>query len=1007
MSIRYCTLAACGQDPPGIRPAMHPGWTLKLCVHGLLGVIAALLLLPGVNGTAALIAQTGAVTGTITDAASGQPIGKANVSLVGTEVSRTTDLAGRYVLTDVPVGEYTVRVRVLGYGPREKEVTVAAGGTQVADFRLAASAIDLDEIVASGLGGPVDRRKTGASLPTLDVGGIAETTPVDGFSQVLEGRIPGVRSSGTSGGVGAGRTLVIRGVDSFNYTSQRPVVYIDGVRVDVEKEEWGDMQGVTCCFFSGGAGEDRLSDLNPEEVDRVEVLKGPAAATLYGAEASAGVIQVFTKRGRRNTPPTFTVNTGVGFHRLRANLPTTLRPRFSGPDGFRAWDPNETLIESGLVNNYDLTAAGGWEHLTYFVSGGFTYEQGSVKPNDQARGNLRVNLDWMAAENLSVSLTSAFVRNRIGSLQSGGSRFGVYTNAMLSDPRNATEEEPYGGGLGTNVADAKAIETTSDTDRWTGRIRIDYNPRPKFKQQFTIGLDRVVEEKTRLLPAGRRYSFVGEEGEFSHGFRKPRKLTADFRLTYDYDRAFGLDFLTGSLAAGGQGYWDKASMSMTTKRGLGVCTGECPEPVSADSTWQVISRGLFVLNRLDLTDDLFVTLALRGDGNSSFGAANQVAVYPKADFAYSVPTSLLPTVVSSLRVRGALGKAGKPPPESLRFDRWLGAFGAVVARFPNEHIQPENKREFETGLDIGLWNDRIGLELTYYDARTVNALLDFLAVSGLFRAWLADHCCEIMNRGVEAGLAATPIDRPSLRWNTSLAYEWNRNSIIDLGPGAENDSMPVYEQREDGTWELSHWNPTRTLNGWFEGHSLGELFGYGIAGYDPTTNSHTRTDHPFSHGSTRPTHLGSVFNTFQIGKHLRFSFQLRGEAGAVMWNTDRALGVTRLAHDEIIRHLGPGGSGTHYSDSVLNWHLTAYPIDKRDHVRLQQVALTYNLPEDVSGKLGLQRTTITLSGYNLHWWDNCNCPDPSQEYSASDFNTLPYMGLPQPRRFLLSVRTRF
>ena len=1006
MSIRYCTLAAYGQDPPGIRPATHPGWTLKLCVHGLLGAIAALLLPPGVNGTAELMAQTGAVTGTITDAASGQPIGEAHVILVGTEVSRTTDLAGRYVLTDVPVGEYTVRVRVVGYGPREKEVTVAAGGTQVADFRLAASAIDLDEIVVLGLGGPVDRRKTGSSLATLDVGGIAETTPVDGFSQVLEGRIPGVRSSGTSGGVGAGRTLVIRGVDSFNYTSQRPVVYIDGVRVDVQKEEWGDMQGVTCCFFSGGAGEDRLSDLNPEEVDRVEVLKGPAAATLHGAEASAGVIQVFTKRGRRNTPPTFTVNTGVGFHRLRANLPTTLRPRFTGPDGFRAWDPNETLIESGLVNNYDLTAAGGREHLTYFVSGGFTYEQGSVKPNDQARSNLRVNLDWMAAENFTVSLTSAFVRNRIGSLQSGGSRMGVYPNAMLSNPRNATEEEPYGGGRGANVADAKAIETTSDTERWTGRIRIDYKPRPTFTQQFTIGLDRAVEEKTRLLPSGRQYAFLGDEGELSSGFRKPLKLTANYRLTYDYDKAFGLGFLTGSLAVGGQAYWDKASLSMTTT-GLGVCTVDCPEPVSADSTLQVISRGLFVMNRFDITDDLFVTLALRGDGNSTFGAAHQTAVYPKADFTYSVPPSLLPTAVSSLRVRGALGKAGKPPPENLRFDRWLGAFGMVVARFPNEDIQPENKREFETGLDIGLWNNRIGLDLTYYDARTVNALQDFLITSGLFAAYLADNCCEIMNRGVEAGLVATLIDQPSFRWNTNLVYEWNRNRIIDLGVSAEDDSMPVYEQREDGTWKLSHRHPTRTLNGWFEGHSVGELFGYGIAGYDPATNRHTRTDHPFSHGSTRPAHLGSVFNSFQIGNHLRFSFQLRGEAGAVMWNTDRALGVRGLVHDEILKHLDLDGSLTHHGDSVLNWHQTAYPIDKRDHIRLQQVALTYSLPEDVSGMLGLERTTITLSGYNLHWWDDCNCADPSQGYSASDFSTLPYMALPQPRRFLLSVRTRF
>ena len=129
------------------------------------------------------------------------------------------------------------------------------------------------------------------------------------------------------------------------------------------------------------------------------MLKGPAAATIYGAEASAGVIQVFTRRGRRNTPPTFTLNAGVGLNRLRANLPTTLRSNFTGPGGFRAWDPNETLIEGGIVNSYDLTATGGWEDLAYFISGGFDYEQGSVKPNDQTRGNLRMNLDWTATEN--------------------------------------------------------------------------------------------------------------------------------------------------------------------------------------------------------------------------------------------------------------------------------------------------------------------------------------------------------------------------------------------------------------------------------------------------------------------------------------------------------------------------------------------------------------------------------------------------------------------------------
>jgi len=981
--------------------------TLAAAVHGLLFLFAALPTAAHVNGTAALTAQTGTVTGTVTDAASGQPIGDASVSLIGTGVSGTTDVAGRYRLTDVPAGEYTVRVRVEGYGTREKEVTVAAGSNQVADFRLAASVIDPDEIVVTGLGGLVERRRIGTSLPTLNIGGIAEAMPATGFGQVLDGRIPGVRSTGTSGGVGAGRILVIRGLDSFAYTGQRPAVYIDGVRVDVEKEEWGNLAGVACCLFSGGAGEDRLSDLNPEEIDRVQVLRGPAAATLYGAEASAGVVQVFTKRGRVDTPPTFTLTAGVGLNRLRANLPTRLRPKFTGPRGFRAWDPNETLIESGLVNSYNLTATGGWNDLAYFFSGGFNYEEGSVKPNDQARGNLRLNLDWMPTDKVSVSLSSAFVRNRIGSLQSGASWFGVYTNALLSDPRNATEEEPYGGGLGVNVADAKAIETTSDTDRWTGRIRIDAAPLPNFRQQFTIGLDRAAEEKARLLQPDRDYMLVGDQGEFSHGFRRPRKLTTDFRVEYDYEKAFGQDFLTGSLVMGVQGYWDKGSMSMTSRSGPEVCTDECPEPVSADSTWQTISRGLFVLNRLDVTDNLFITLALRGDGNSTFGSNNPTAVYPKADFAYNLPRSLLPTSVSSIRVRAALGKAGKPPPRSLKFDRWLGAYNEVVARFPNDDIRPENKREFETGLDIGLWNNRIGLDLTYYDARTVNALLDFLLQSGLFRAWLAEHCCEIMNRGVEAGLAATLIDRPSFRWNTNFVYEWNRNRIVDLGPGAVPDSLPVYEQRDDGTWELSHWRRTRSLIGWFEGQSLGELITYGIADYDPMANQHRPTNHPFSHGATRPTHLGSVFNSLQIGSHLRFSFQLRGEAGAVMFNSDRSWGVLELAHDEILRHLETDGSATHFSDSVLNRHQVAATIDKRDHIRLQQAAITYSLPDRVSGVLGLQRTTVTLSGYNLHWWDDCNCPDPSREYNASDFNSSPFMALPQPRRFLLSVRTRF
>mgnify|MGYP003322305877 CR=1 FL=1 len=321
-------------------------------------------------------AQQGVVTGDVIAATSGQPINGAQVSIEGTSLGGLTNANGRFLITRVPAGTYTLIVVNVGYGTQSQEITVTAGGTTRADFRLEVSAIDLDEIVVTGTAGAVERRKIGVALASVDVSDIQEVQPIDGFSQVLEGRIPGVRSIGAVGGVGATRELRIRGTDSFSL-GQRPVIYIDGVRVDGYGGEWGWMANSTCCAFSGGAGEDRLSDLNPDEIDRVEVLKGPAAATLYGSEASGGVIQIFTKRGRSNSPANFALSSTLGFNRHRPNFPTSLKPTVNP----LALGPNEALIENGLINSYDVTVDGGGEEVTYFVSTGFSLDRKSTRLN--------------------------------------------------------------------------------------------------------------------------------------------------------------------------------------------------------------------------------------------------------------------------------------------------------------------------------------------------------------------------------------------------------------------------------------------------------------------------------------------------------------------------------------------------------------------------------------------------------------------------------------------------
>ena len=938
----------------------------RYCIRGAIAALALTLVVSGASG---LAAQTGAVTGVVTDATTGQPLDGARVSLAGTRIGALTASDGRYLLGGVPAGAQTFKVVIIGYGTREREVTVTPGSTLEADFRLEVSGVDLDQPVTAGAG-PTERRKIGTSLPAIDFDRISESFPVDGFSHALEGRIPGVRSNGTNGGIGSGRELRIRGNDSFGVTRQRPLVLIDGVRVDTEKLEWGGMEGVTCCSFSGGAGEDRLSDLNPEEIDRVEVLKGPAAAALFGSEGSAGVIQVFTKRGRNNTPPTVTVSTGMGFNRLRANLPTRLRPDFTGPYGFAAWDPNEHLIENGLVNNYDLTISGGGRDVTYFAASGVTYEEGSVKPSDQTRANLRVNLNWSAADNLSVDVASGFVRNRIRPLQTGNNWLGVFTNAMLSNPFDATEEEPYGGGLNQEVAvaDAQAIRTVSEADRWTGRVQVNYKATPNFTHRLTIGADRVSERKTRILPWGRYYTYLGDRGERNVGSRYSGKFAVDFLSTYDYDDVVGMKGLSGSLSVGAQAYWDDVSTAMATGRGYdGPVSSlhEAEETVADERMFERRGRGVFAMNRLDLGQDLSLTTAVRVDGRSAFGDDVGPQMYPKAAMGYNVPHSVLSGPISNLKVRGAIGMAGKLPLKVSSSAQ--GGDGSLPSGY---EIDPENKRELETGVDLGLLNDRIGVEFTYYDARVLNALFTVFRYRPEGLLGRLENCCEIMNRGVEAVVRAWLIDTPGFRWNSNLTYEWNRNRITDLGDTAADDSMPLYEQRGDGTWEDVGWRRAAQLNGWFVGESLGNVWGFGIAGYDRDANRHIRTEHQFRHGAIQPIHMGSIFNSFQIGDNLRVAFQLRGEMGAMMFNVERAYGVREGAYDEYLVHLASDGSTTYKSDSVADYHRTAYPVDKRDHVRLQEVSVSYTVPEGMAGRIGLKRTTVTLSGYNLHWWDD-------------------------------------
>ena len=936
--------------------------------------------------------EPGSVTGTVTDAVNLSPVDGAQINIEGIQRGGISNSSGRFLLSGIPAGTYTIRMTHIGYRTIEQQVTVTSGGTAVLDFQAQISAVALDEVVVTGTAGAVERRKLGNSLSTVDVGSVQDVVPVEGFSQALEARIPGVRSVGTAGGVGAGRSLQIRGTTSFEL-GQRPIIYIDGVRMDTRGTEWGSMAGATCCSFSGGAGEDRLSDLNPEEIERIEVLKGAAAATLYGSEASNGVIQIFTKRGRSNSAPQFTFSSSVGFNRHRGNFPTKLYPNFTGPDGTQALDANQTLIENGLINSYDLSAQGGGEDVTYFVSGGFSYEEGSIKPNDQSRGNLRLNLNWTASDKLTVGINSAFARNSIQSLQSGNNWMALLGNAILGNPTLASEDRPYGEPW-IPVSNIQAVETTSIASRWTGGATVTYTPTERFTNRVTVGLDNVDDQKARILPFGEFYVYAGEDGERNIGYRSALTFTADYLGTVDFDLS---ESIASNLSFGAQGFWEQENRSMAVGKvfaGPGVTTvGGAANTFGDEEFREVITVGVFAQNRFDFGDKLFATVGARVDGHSAFGTNYGLQAYPKADIAYNMTSDDgLPGFISNLKLRAAWGAAGKAPGAFDSFTTFdptavLSDVPGVTPDNPgNPDLEPEKTSEFELGFDAGLLDDRLGMSLTGYYAKTRDALLEVTlpASEGFSEAQLR-NAGEILNKGLELQVTATPINSASLRWTSVFSGDWSDNEILDLGETAVDGRLG--DQRV--------------------GFPVNAVFGFGVTGYDASTNTHARSDTSLYRGRPLPNWNASWSNTLTLGS-FRVYGQVRGEWGATFSNGDRSYRIRQQAGDEYLSTLDANQAATAQTDSLSNFYTLSGAFDSRDHIRIQEVSLAYQVPQSVTGGLGLGATTLTLSGYNLYWWDDCNCMDPSMQYaSGSSTNFSGFLATPQPRRFLFSVRTSF
>jgi TonB-linked SusC/RagA family outer membrane protein len=816
-----------------LRPVarLWPARALSPTVLALL-LLAVALVMPASTAHAQ---SEGTIEGTVIDAEYGDPLPGVQVVLPDLSLGAVSDVDGAYRIEGVPAGTHAVEARFVSYSTEREKVTVEAGDTVTLDFSMRASTLDLDEVVVTGTGGPIEKRKLGNSIGTISTSDLQEV-PIQSFSDLLQGREPGLLAMPSSGLTGEGTRIRIRGSASLSQSNE-PLMFIDGVRVNN-----GGGFGGGFVSAGGGGSPSRLDDIDPEAIERVEILKGAAAATLFGTEASNGVIQVFTKRGTPGAPqfafstrltaiqyPSSAYPDQVGFARTpeqATNAGNIFGQNLQQYDIVSQNVPNG-LVGTGFAQEYAGSVRGGGETalggVTYFVSGRYLGEDGPFEGNDALmpantstlandfvrRAMGTANVEIVPNDDLRLRVTAGFFDTDFETLQTNNNVFGTISLAQFSKPEFATDQNRTGTTAFATVAESVQQTTTQEARHFNGSANVNYRPQGWLTLDTVFGVDYANTASEENRPFGWNINDISTfEAQGSKRFATVNEL----ELTLDA-KANAINTISerfeSTFTTGVQGFISQR----TLESGQGL---EFPGPGFAvteaarnqaiiEQFSEVVNAGIYAQEQIGFDDYLFATIGARYDANSAFGQEFNGVFYPKVSMSF-IPSDAPfwggPVgPLSSVLFRAAVGQAGLQPGA---FDA-LTTFGALNAgagagvvpgNLGNPDLKPEISTEWEVGTELGFFNDRASLEATYWDRVVNDALVARnFAPSGGFRNAQLVNVGELKGRGVELGIDA----RVFSRRNTSVdvfangSYLWEQvTSLGDAPPIKVGGSYPRY-----------------------------------------------------------------------------------------------------------------------------------------------------------------------------------------------------------------------
>ena len=996
-------------------PAFPPVARALRRVLRVTSVIALTLLVPAMS----LEAQaTGTVSGVVTDADNGQPIAAAQILIAGTTIGRAAGDDGRFTISGVPVGTRTVTVRRIGYAQASRTVEVRDAAVVTVNVVLSKSTVSLAGVVVTATG-EERKKEVGNAVTTVDASTF-ERGAVANTQQILQGRSTGVTVLGNSGQPGAGGTIRLRGVNSISQ-GNRPLIYVDGVRI---------FNGNTPTAVSARQGVSPLNDIAAADIDRVEIVKGPAATTLYGTEASGGVIQIFTKRGREG-PPQWTVEASGGINSMGRYGPQSdatglflkscRGPSLVDAAGVPFEDStcpaSGSYLQNGAIGRYALGVRGSSSGISYSVSGNLENEAGVLRVGSNKTGGIRANLGFSPRKDITFALNSSYQKRNTALVPDGNSANGILLNISRGPRSNFT-----GAGCATGITSCVINDTifsasnTINGDHFINGGTVTWTPLEQLSNRLSVGFDYNSFDLRTINPFG--FPRV-PQGQYFQQLWNRSLISVDYASTWR--QPIGSSF-SSSTSIGGQLFdsrLNSTELQADNFSGPGTPTllsGALRQITDVDQQ-RVINAGFFAQQVLGWRDVLFVTGGVRVDGNSAFGQSFGLQTYPKVSVSYVLSDeSYWPApFIETFKLRGALGESGKAPGAFDATRTWdpVPAEGGQSAFTPsqlgNPNLGPERTREIEYGFDASMWNGRLGLVFTGFSQRTSDALIAvaYPPSQGFLNNQL-ENVGVLQNDGLELQLSSTVRPTSWMELDARLQYTRVKGKAVDLSGQVitidalsrsyvrEGDPLPVYAgPRVTNPNELAapivDSTSTPLSRG---GPAIGSTF--------PTQ-------------IINPTLAVTFFNRltvegvgeFQRGGHLLNAIGYQN-AGLGIWQpcfaAQAALAAARAGDPSKlagIRALDRQRCSTVTADRDY-----AYWVESSDFFKLRSLSLSYEVPTGFVP--GARNTTIALTGRNLFLSTKYTGSDPEvADQATSVFSRRDYYVFPPYRTFLFTVRSSF